>query len=125
MNLLVTANQISNSFVIPRGTSFLGRCGNVSYTFITSKPHVAIRTSAGASTFAVNDVAIYEGRVISEILDITNPVLSNSFIDTRSVRLFVNGTEYRYASGIFGVVENDTVFYLQPELNAYKETNGL
>ena len=117
VNLLVTANQISNSFVIPRGTSFLGRCGNVSYTFITSKPHVAIRTSAGASTFAVNDVAIYEGRVISEILDIKNPVLSNSFIDTRSVRLFVNGTEYRYASGIFGVVENDTVFYLQPELN--------
>ena len=117
VNLLVTANQVSNSFVIPRGTSFLGRCGNVSYTFITSKPHVAIRTSAGASTFAVNDVAIYEGRVISEILDIKNPVLSNSFIDTRSVRLFVNGTEYRYASGIFGVVENDTVFYLQPELN--------
>jgi hypothetical protein len=117
VSLRITNNQESNAFNIPRGTSFLGRCGNISYTFITNKPHVATRLEANSNVFEVSDVAIYEGRVISEVLDIDNPLLSNSSIDTRSVRVFVNDVEYRYATGIFGVVENDRVFYLQPELN--------
>ena len=117
VSLRITANQAGNTFTIPRGTSFLGRCGNVSYNFITNKTYNATRQGTNSNIFVVDDVAIFEGRTIVEVLDYQNTVLSNSFIDTRSIRLFVNGTEYRYATGIFGVVENDTVFYLQPELN--------
>ena len=117
VSLRIASSQSSNSFVIPRGTSFLGRCGNVSYSYITNKAYIAARNATDSNVFTIDNVAIFEGRTINEVLDYKNPVLSNSFIDTRSIRLFVNGDEYTYKTGIFGVVENDKVFYLQPELN--------
>ena len=101
LSLRITASQAGNTFTIPRGTSFLGRCGNVSYNFITNKTYSATREGSSGNIFVANDVAVFEGRTIVEVLDYANTVLSNSFIDTRSIRLFVNGEEYRYATGIF------------------------
>ena len=113
--LRITSSSNAGSFTIPRGTPFLGRCGNASYTFITNKTYIAAKVAP--NIFEVDDVAIFEGRTINEVLDVNNTTLSNSFIDTRSIRLFVNGQEFRFTSGVFGVTENDKVYYLQPELN--------
>ena len=41
--------------------------------------------------------------------------MSNPNIDTRSLELTVNGTEYTYRSDVTGVTQADKVFYLQPE----------
>ena len=118
LNLVITvgASQTSNSLVVPRGSTFLGRCGNISYNFLTTKAHIATRIGT-SNQFELNDVAVFEGRNITEVLKHDNTLLSNSSIDTRSIRVFVNGEEFAYKSGIFGVANNDRVFYLQPELN--------
>ena len=116
LNLVITSSQPSNTFVIPRATPFIGRCGNVSYSFITTKAHVATRID-NSNTFGIDNMAVFEGRNIAEVLKHDNTILSNSSIDTRSIRVFVNGVEYEYKAGIFGVSQNDNVFYLQPELN--------
>lgn len=115
VNLTINSTQASNSFILPRGLQFLGRCGNITYTFITTQTYTAHRVSG--NQFTVSDVAIYEGRVINEYLKYNNTVLSNAYLDTRSVRVFVNGNEFQYKSTIFGVNTGDFVFYLQPELN--------
>ena len=115
VKLRIISSSGAGSFNIPRGTPFLGRCGNASYTFITNKSYVAPRIAP--NVYEIDDVAIFEGRIINELLDLNNTTLSNSFIDTRSIRLFVNGEEFRFTSGVFGVTENDKVYYLQPELN--------
>jgi len=116
LDIVITSSQASNTFVIPRGTPFLGRCGNVSYGFLTTKAHIATRIG-NSNTFGINDIAVFEGRNIVEVLTYDDTLLSNSSIDTRSIRVFVNGEEFVYKTGIFGVSNNDKVFYLQPELN--------
>jgi hypothetical protein len=116
LNVVITSSQPGNTFVIPRAASFLGRCGNISYNFLTTKAHVATRIG-NTNTFGIDNMAVFEGRNITEVLKHDNTLLSNSSIDTRSVRVFVNGDEYTYKSGIFGVGQDDKVFYLQPELN--------
>ena len=116
LNVVITSNNTGNTFVIPRAASFLGRCGNISYNFLTTKAHIATRIG-NTNTFSIDNMAVFEGRNITEVLTHTNTTLSNSSIDTRSIRVFVNGDEYTYKTGIFGVSNNDKVFYLQPELN--------
>lgn len=115
VDLTITATQSANTFIIPKGYKFQGRCGNVTYTFITNKSYSATRVSG--NTFKATDVAIFEGRIINELLDSQDTLLSNTFIDTRSIALKVNGVEYSVAKTIFGVGERDSVFYIQPELN--------
>jgi len=116
VNLSITyPNNPSNYFSIPEGTALIGRCGNKTYNFLTDKAYSAIRSLTNTSIFTVNDVDIYEGRIISENLSITDTVLSNSGIDTRSLRVNVNNTEHTYRSDIYGADETDKVFYLQPE----------
>ena len=116
VNLSITyPNNPSNYFSIPEGTALIGRCGNKTYNFLTDKAYSAVRSLTNTSIFTVNDVDIYEGRIISENLSITDTVLSNSGIDTRSLRVNVNNTEHTYRSDIYGADETDKVFYLQPE----------
>lgn len=115
VNLRITAIQGSNSFIIPKGTSFIGRCGNISYEFTTEQAYVAERTDG--NNFYAEGVKIYEGRLITEVLTTENTLISNATVDTRSIRVFVNGQEFRYTTTIFGVEPIDEVFYLQPELN--------
>ena len=76
LSLRITASQAGNTFTIPRGTSFLGRCGNVSYNFITNKTYNATREGQTANVFVANDVAVFEGRTIVEVLDYQNTVFA-------------------------------------------------
>jgi hypothetical protein len=115
VDLVITSPQTSNSFIIPKGYRFQGRCGGVSYNFITSKSYVATRTAT--NTFEVKDVAIFEGRIISEVLSYDDTLLSNPYIDTRSITVTVNDVPFSLATTIFGVGERDAVYYVQAELN--------
>ena len=112
----VTAPNIdSNYFSIPANTAFIGRCGNKTYNFLTNKAHTAVKTATGDTTYIVENVDLFEGRIISEVLP-SDFVISNSDIDTRSLVVTVNGDDsYTYRSDIFGVTATDKVFYLQAE----------
>ena len=115
VDLVVTATQNSNTFIIPKGYKFVGRCGSVNYTFITTKSYAAARTVG--NNFEAKDVGIFEGRVINEIITPNETTLSNAFIDTRSIEVAVNLQAYKPQTTIFGVNELDSVFYIQPEIN--------
>jgi hypothetical protein len=116
VNVSVTyPNSDSNYFSIPEGTAFIGRCGNKTYNFLTDQAYSAVRLSTNSSLFTVNDVDIYEGRIINETLTISDTLLSNAGIDTRSLRVTVNGESFTYRSDIYGTGARDKVFYLQPE----------
>jgi hypothetical protein len=115
VDLQIRATQDSNTFIVPRFTRFLGRCGNITYEFLTDKAYAAARVEG--NLFTVDGVELFEGRIIDEILPYDNTVISNDSIDTRSLQVFVNGVEYKLATTIFGVDPTDPVFYIQPEIN--------
>lgn len=108
-------NNNSQYFSIPKGTAFIGRCGNKTYNFLTDKAHSAVRSLTSPTTYVVNDIDLYEGRTITETITINDTLLSNANIDTRSLTLTVNNEEYIYKTDVFGVTSTDKVFYLQPE----------
>ena len=116
VNAVVTYEDYdSNYFTIPAGTAFTGRCGNKTYTFLTDKAHSAERDPNNSSRYIVNNVDVYEGRTITETLTNVNTELSNGNIDTRSLVVTVNGSEYTYKSDVFGLTSTDKIFFLQPE----------
>ena len=112
---VIYPNNPNNYFIIPEGTAMIGRCGNKTYNFLTDKAYTAIRSVADTTLFTVSDVDVYEGRILNETLNISDTILSNSNIDTRSLKVTVNGATYTYRSDVFGVKSSDKVFYLQPE----------
>ena len=105
----------SNFISIPANTSFSGRCGNKTYIFLTDVAYVASKSTANPKVYVVTDVDLYEGRKINEILTIADTTISNSFVDTSSIIVTVNGNVFTYKSEIFGVGSTDRVFYIQPE----------
>ena len=115
ISFTAAASYDSNFITIPPNTTFTGRCGNKTYIFLNEKAYVATRSASSPTTFLVNDVDLYEGRYITEVLSVANTTISNSWVDTRSITLTVNGNTFTYRSEIFGVASTDNVFYLQPE----------
>ena len=114
----ITATQSGNYFIIPKDTKISGKCGNTTFTFLTEKAYSAVTAMTNAAaprTFLVQDVEVFQGRLITETLDTSNTILSNNMIDTRSLYVEVNGEEYVYKTDIFGITSTDKVFYLQPE----------
>lgn len=115
MNIVFTsASNQSNILTIPAGTPFNGRCGNQVFTFLTDVAYNATRVD-DTNQFYVEGVVAYEGRNVGEILSVDNSTISNEFIDTSSLRVFVNSEPFVYKSNIFGVQTLDKVFYLQAE----------
>jgi len=112
---VIAANLNSNYFTIPAYTSFIGRCGNKTYNFMTDKAYNAVRSDTNETVYQISNVDVFEGRMISETLSSTDTVLMNANVDTRSLSLLVNGEQYTYRSDVFGVSSTDKVFYLQPE----------
>jgi len=112
---VIAGNLNSNYFTIPAYTSFIGRCGNKTYNFMTDKAYNAVRSDTNETVYQISNVDVFEGRMISETLSSTDTVLMNANVDTRSLSLLVNGEQYTYRSDVFGVSSTDKVFYLQPE----------
>ena len=126
INLTITDNSATSNFLsIPKGCAFAGRCGNQTYTFITDKVYTGNKLAGTTNTYLIEDMDVYEGRLITEFLDINNTTLSNEFVDIRSVEVKVYenasassadiGDVFNYRKDIFGTTATDNVFYLQPE----------
>ena len=114
VTLNITATQDSNYFTIPANTSLSGKCGNTTFSFLTDKTNTAIRNT-NTNTFTITGMQAFQGRLMSETLSVSDSILSNSWIDTRSLYVTVNGVEYVQKSDIFGISATQKVFYLQPE----------
>ncbi len=114
VTLNITATQDSNYFTIPANTALSGKCGNVTFTFLTDKTNTAIR-NANTNTYTITGLNVFQGRIINETLPMSDTTISNAWIDTRSLYVTVNGEEYVQKSDIFGVTATQKVFYLQPE----------
>jgi len=111
----------SSSF-IPRNTRFIANFNGDRYTFFTRQSYTATIQESG--NFKAENVEIYEGELVEESFFTSENnrglVLSNSGVDTTSIRLFVDfqsanetGTEFIYTKDIFGIQPDSNVFYLQ------------
>ena len=112
-----------NSIVIPKGTQFISRVDDFSYTFTTSENLVVTNKANGA--FVSDTITIYEGNYLSDtyVVNYTGPLvykINNKNVDISSVAVTVledNGSvtqEYSRATSLFGHNESSKVFFLQP-----------
>lgn len=124
IQLTVTPTDANkNSIVIPKGTSFISRVDDFSYTFNTNE-NLVITNKANGS-FVSDTITIYEGNYLSDtsVINYSNPLIykiSNRNVDISSVSVTIiedNGSvnlEYARATSMFGHDENSKVFFLQP-----------
>jgi hypothetical protein len=112
-----------NSIVIPKGTSFITRVDDFSYTFNTTENLVI--TNKTNNAFVSDTVTIYEGNYLSDtyVINYDNPLIykiNNRNVDVSSVAVTIledNGSvtqEYSRATSLFGHNESSKVFFLQP-----------
>jgi hypothetical protein len=124
--IINTGSPAVTSLTLPKGTTFSTRVGSNSFSFSTNR-NLVISGSNGVFTAA--DISIYEGEYVNEtfIVDYnqTNQryVISNPTVDTDSITVTVledNGAtvyEYSYATSLFGITGESTVFFIQPAEN--------
>lgn len=109
------------SLVVPKGTNFLSRIGQESFTFSIADNMVA---TSGNGTFLLENVPIYEGTYLSDTYAINydDPLIykiTNKTVDLSSLSVTViedNGsvqTRYTRANSLLGLDANSTVFFLQ------------
>ena len=112
-----------NSIVVPKGTSFITRVDDFSYSFNTTENLVI--TNKSNNVFVSDSITIYEGNYLSDtyVVNYNNPLIfkiNNKNVDISSVAVTVledNGSvtlEYARATSLFGNDENSKVFFLQP-----------
>jgi hypothetical protein len=112
-----------NSIVIPKGTGFISRVDDYTYTFTTSQ-NIVITNKVDGS-FVSDTITIYEGNYLSDTyaVNYNNPLIfkiNNKSVDASSVAVTVledNGSsvlEYSRATSLFGYTETSKVFFLQP-----------
>ena len=112
-----------NSIVIPKGTSFITRVDDFSYSFNTNENLVVTNKVNG--TFVSESIILYEGNYLSDtyVVNYNNPLIykiNNRNVDISSVAVTVledNGSvtqEYARATSLFGHNESSRVFFLQP-----------
>ena len=120
---ITPADSSKNSIVVPKGTTFISRVNDFSYTFTTNENVVLTTKTNGA--FVSESIDIYEGVYLSDTyaVDYNNPIIfkiSNKTVDISSITVTViedNGSttlEYSRATSLFGYDENSKVFFLQP-----------
>lgn len=112
-----------NSIVIPKGTGFISRVDDYTYTFTTTENMVITNKVSGA--FVSGSITIYEGNYLSDTyaVNYNNPLIfkiNNKNVDISSVAVTIledNGSttlEYSRATSLFSSNETSKVFFLQP-----------
>ncbi len=112
-----------NSIVVPKGTAFISRVDDFSYTFTTTEN--IIITNKVNNAFIAESITIYEGNYLSDtyVVNYNNPLIfkiNNKNVDISSVAVTIledNGSvtqSYSRATSLFGHDENSKVFFLQP-----------
>ena len=124
IQLIITpADSNKNSIVIPKGTGFISRVDDYTYTFTTTENLVVTTKSGGA--FVSDSITIYEGSYLSDTyaVNYNNPLvfkINNKNVDISSVTVTIledNGSttlEYTRATSLFSSNETSKVFFLQP-----------
>jgi hypothetical protein len=124
IRLLITpTDQNKNSIVVPKGTSFITRVDDFSYSFNTTENLVITNKANG--TFISDTITIYEGNYLNDTyaVNYNNPLvykINNRNVDISSVSVTVledNGSvtqEYSRATSLFGYSESSKVFFIQP-----------
>lgn len=111
-----------NSLVLPKGSTFVSRVEDRTFTFSTIENIVIANNQNG--TFISDAIDIYEGNYLSDtfVIDYDNPLvfkLSNKTIDISSLNVTViedNGavlTNYDRATSLFGHSSASTIYFVQ------------
>lgn len=122
---IVSTDPSKKSIVMPKGTTFLSRVGDNTFTFSTDENIVA---SSGNSSFNLNNVTIFEGSYLSDTYSINydRPLrfkINNKMVDISSVTVTViedNGStqvQYSRATSLLGLDEISKIFFIQPSNN--------
>lgn len=120
---IAPADPNKNSIVVPKGTAFISRVDDFSYTFTTNENYVLTNKVNGS--FNSEEITIYEGNYVSDtyVINYNNPLIfriSNRNVDISSLSVTIiedNGStvlEYARATSLFGFNETSQVFFVQP-----------
>lgn len=135
VSFTVAASGFQGKMTVPKGTRFFGLNSKGDFSFVTRE--VNTYTSSN-STFAVDNLQIYEGSyfrdsfVIDSDIEDQRFVLSNQNLDTNSITVqviedndFSNPITFRFAETLFGLDDKSKVFFLQgADNNKYEVTFG-
>lgn len=124
------AGTSKTAILIPKGTQFISRVGDVAYTFVTAEDIVT--SVVNGRYFYANGVKIYEGDYSSDthIINYDNNLvykISSNRVDVSSIIVRVienNGADvitYTRATSLFGLDSSSKVFFVQPALNGNYE----
>lgn len=126
VNISFTANGISDTFEIPKGTQFSGKNANGSFVFTTDRNLISTSTT---NVFNFANVELYEGTYISEsfVVDYNKEnqkyILTNSSIDTDSIVVTVlenNAADtniFMRADNLYDLNDKSNAFFLQASTN--------
>ena len=128
VSFTIATTGISSPFTIPQGTKFTGVNSNGTFTFTTNQSY---NFTSANSTFAVNDLRIYEGTYVQDafVVDYGQEsqrfILSNPNIDTSSLSITViesaGNTVFTKADTLFGLTSTSNIFFLQAAQNGQYE----
>lgn len=132
VNITIDAgpSNTKTAIMIPKGSSFITRVGDTSFTFTTSEDIVT--TVANGRFFTASGVNIYEGNYTSDtyVVNYDDPLIykiNSNQVDLTSITVRVvenNGSDiqqYIRATSMFGIDEASKVFFVQPALNGEYE----
>lgn len=119
---IIATDTSKKSILIPRGTAFLSKVGDDTFTFTTDDN--VVLTSAN-SVFSTDSIDVYEGSFLNESYavnygNMTQFKINNKTVDVSSIAVTViedNGAtrhEYRRATSLFDLDETSKVFFVQP-----------
>lgn len=121
---IVSGDPFKRLLVVPKGTPFVSRVGEQTFTFTTAENIVI---SSANSTFATQGVNIYEGIYLNETYSVNyeNDLrfkINNRQVDVSSISVTViedNGSvvkNYERASSLFNIDQDSEVFFVQPAI---------
>ena len=129
LNVTITTTDSSKkSLVIPKGTAFLSRVGDNTFSFLTNENIILNNFNNAFNT----TLTVYEGSYLSDTyaIDYSTPLrykINNNTVDLSSLTVTViedNGsiqTKYTRATSLLGLDETKEVFFLQPTNNGTYE----
>lgn len=125
---ITTSDPSKKNILIPKGTAFLSRVGDDTFSFVTNENVIVKNVDNVFNT----ELSVYEGTYISDTyaINYSKPLrykLNNNTIDLSSVSVTViedNGatqTQYKRATSLLGLDETREVFFIQPTTNGEYE----
>jgi len=134
INTLTLANSASapDTFILPKGTSFISTVGNTQFQFVTLNDRSAPKNNDGSYT--LDDVELVEGVLFSYEYYVTDDSpgviypIPNQSVDTSTTALTVRQsvsdvtpTQWQRSDTILNVDENSKVYWTQEGMNGYYE----